>query len=113
MLSLSGIGFTSLGPTELIIILAIILIIFGPKSLPSLGRAMGKGIREFRSASSKLSDAINSADESDEDVEEADEEKRSKRREPHQIAPPERDRETAAARSPAHSVPHSSPSDET
>lgn len=110
MLSISGIGFTSFGPTELIIILAIILIIFGPKSLPSLGRAMGKGLREFKSASSKLSDAITEAGEEDED--DSDRKARS-RTEPRQIPPPERTQETAAARSPAHSIPTSAPSDET
>lgn len=40
-----------LGPTELIIILVIILIIFGVGKLPEVGRGLGKGIREFRSAS--------------------------------------------------------------
>jgi sec-independent protein translocase protein TatA len=37
-----------LGPTELIIILAIILIIFGVGRLGEIGGALGKGIREFR-----------------------------------------------------------------
>jgi TatA/E family protein of Tat protein translocase len=108
MLSLAGIGFTNFGPTELIIILAIILIIFGPKSLPSLGRAMGKGLREFRSASSKLSDAIQSADEDEEEVET----KAKARTEPRQISAPDQDRESVAARPPAHSVPSSSSSDQ-
>lgn len=35
---------------ELIIILVIALIIFGPKKLPSLGKGLGDGIREFRKA---------------------------------------------------------------
>ena len=37
-----------LGPTELIIILVIILIIFGVGRLGEIGGALGKGIREFR-----------------------------------------------------------------
>lgn len=37
---------------ELIIILVIALIIFGPKKLPSLGKGLGDGIREFRKATS-------------------------------------------------------------
>jgi len=37
-----------IGPTELIIILAIILIIFGVGRLPEIGSAMGKAIRGFR-----------------------------------------------------------------
>jgi sec-independent protein translocase protein TatA len=110
MLTIPGVGFTNLGPTELIIILAIILILFGPKSLPSLGRAMGKGLREFRAASSKLSDAINSVD--DEDDENAASDAKS-RTEPRQIPAPDRERETASVRAPAHSVPNSSPDDNT
>ena len=36
------------GPLELIVVLAIALIVLGPKKLPEAGRALGKGIREFR-----------------------------------------------------------------
>lgn len=38
----------NLGPTELIIILVIILVIFGPKKLPGLGKSLGTGMREFK-----------------------------------------------------------------
>ena len=38
----------NIGPLEIAIVLIIVLIIFGPKRLPELGRSMGKGIREFR-----------------------------------------------------------------
>lgn len=38
----------NLGPTELIIILVIVLVIFGPKKLPGLGRSLGSGMREFK-----------------------------------------------------------------
>ena len=41
-----------LGPTELIIVLVIVLIIFGVGKLPEIGGAMGKAIREFRSSQS-------------------------------------------------------------
>lgn len=37
-----------IGPTELIIVLVIVLLIFGPKRLPSLARSMGSGIRELK-----------------------------------------------------------------
>jgi sec-independent protein translocase protein TatA len=40
--------FQSIGPTELIIVLAIVLLIFGPKRLPGLGRQLGSGMREFK-----------------------------------------------------------------
>lgn len=42
--------FGSIGPWELILILFIALIIFGPGKLPSAGQALGKAIREFRKA---------------------------------------------------------------
>jgi sec-independent protein translocase protein TatA len=38
----------NVGPLELVVVLIIALVIFGPKRLPELGRSMGKGIREFR-----------------------------------------------------------------
>lgn len=41
----------SLGATELLFILAIALIFFGPRKLPQLARSMGKGLAEFRRAS--------------------------------------------------------------
>ena len=38
----------SVGPMELILVLAIALIVLGPKRLPEAGRALGKGLREFK-----------------------------------------------------------------
>jgi sec-independent protein translocase protein TatA len=38
----------SIGPLELGIILLIVLIVFGPKRLPGLGRQLGSGMREFK-----------------------------------------------------------------
>ena len=35
-------------PVEIIIILVIVLIVFGPKRLPDLGRSLGRGMREFK-----------------------------------------------------------------
>lgn len=40
----------NIGPTELIIILIIVLIIFGAGKLPGVGRALGQSIKEFKSA---------------------------------------------------------------
>jgi sec-independent protein translocase protein TatA len=45
------------GPLELVIVLVIALIVLGPGKLPDVGAALGKGIREFRKASSDLQDA--------------------------------------------------------
>jgi sec-independent protein translocase protein TatA len=40
--------FNGIGPPELLIVLVIVLVIFGPKRLPGLGRSLGTGMREFR-----------------------------------------------------------------
>ncbi len=40
----------NIGPMELILILAIALIVLGPKKLPDAGRSIGKGMREFKDA---------------------------------------------------------------
>jgi sec-independent protein translocase protein TatA len=44
----------NIGPPELIIILVLALIIFGPKRLPEIGKTVGKSLREFRQASSDI-----------------------------------------------------------
>jgi sec-independent protein translocase protein TatA len=36
------------GPLELAIVLLVVLVIFGPKRLPDLGRSLGKGMRNFK-----------------------------------------------------------------
>ena len=46
-------------PMHLIIILAIALVIFGPKRLPELGAGIGKSLREFKKAMSDVSKDIN------------------------------------------------------
>ena len=46
------------GPLELVIILVIALLVLGPGKLPDVGAALGKSIREFRKASSDLTDAV-------------------------------------------------------
>lgn len=51
--------FNSIGPTELIIVLVIVLLIFGPKRLPGLGKQLGSGMREFK-------DSISGKDRDDE-----------------------------------------------
>jgi len=46
--------FGNIGATELIIILVLALIIFGPGKLPEVGKAIGRSIREFKRAQSGL-----------------------------------------------------------
>jgi sec-independent protein translocase protein TatA len=56
--------FTSgIGVTELIIVLVIVLLIFGPKRLPGMGKALGSGLREFK-------DSIAGKDKDDEEEDE-------------------------------------------
>jgi sec-independent protein translocase protein TatA len=50
----------SIGPLELAIVLLIVLVIFGPKRLPGLGRQLGSGMREFK-------DSITGKDKDDDD----------------------------------------------
>lgn len=48
-----------LGGTEIALILAVVLIFFGPKKIPELARGLGKGIREFKDATKEIKDEIN------------------------------------------------------
>ena len=47
------------GPLEIVILLVIVLLIFGPKRLPDLGRSLGRGMREFK-------DSVTGKDDDDE-----------------------------------------------
>lgn len=38
----------NIGPLEIVIVLVVVLLIFGPKRLPDLGRSLGTGMREFK-----------------------------------------------------------------
>jgi TatA/E family protein of Tat protein translocase len=54
-LSLSFVGFLeSIGTSELLAILIVALIVFGPRKLPELARSLGKGLGEFKRASDDL-----------------------------------------------------------
>ena len=48
-----------IGVTELVILLVALLIIFGPKRLPEMGRSLGKGMREFKDSVSKHTSDLN------------------------------------------------------
>ena len=69
--------FQSFGPTELLIILGIALIIFGPTQLPKLGRSVGKAIRELRGASTEVTKAVQEGLEGKDDVEEKESKKKT------------------------------------
>jgi sec-independent protein translocase protein TatA len=51
-------GFGSIGMPELMIILVIALIIFGPRKLPELGRSLGRSLKEFKRASNELRNTL-------------------------------------------------------
>ena len=51
-----------IGAGEFIVILIVGLIVFGPGKLPEVGRAIGKGLREFRKAQAALSQTLNEVD---------------------------------------------------
>jgi len=50
--------FGSVGIPELVIILTIALLVFGPRKLPELGSSLGKTIREFKRAASELQERV-------------------------------------------------------
>ncbi len=47
-----------LGPMEVIGILVLALVVFGPKRLPEMGKSIGKAIREFKSVGNEIQDEI-------------------------------------------------------
>ena len=49
------------GPTELILILIVILLLFGAKRIPEIAQGLGKGISEFKKAAREVTDEIDSA----------------------------------------------------
>jgi sec-independent protein translocase protein TatA len=51
----------SIGPLEIGIVLAIALLVFGPKKLPELGRGLGGGMREFKQSVASPGGEIESA----------------------------------------------------
>lgn len=48
----------SLGGPEVILILVVVLLLFGAKRIPDLARGLGKGIREFKDASTEIKNEI-------------------------------------------------------
>jgi sec-independent protein translocase protein TatA len=52
----------NLGPTEMVFILVVLLLLFGAKRLPELGSGLGKGIREFRRSMNEVRAEIDRPD---------------------------------------------------
>ncbi len=66
--------FGRIGVPELLLILVVVLLIFGPKRLPEIGKSIGRGLREFRSASKDFQRSLD-----DDDSEEEEQEKKGKK----------------------------------
>ena len=82
----------NVGPLEIAVVLVIVLIIFGPKRLPELGQAMGRGIRQFKGS-------LSGDDDKDSPEEKQRELQASQQAQASQPQPPE-----AASESPAEPV---------
>ncbi len=50
-----------IGPTELIVILVVALLVLGPKRLPEIARALGRGLAEFRRATADVTSELENA----------------------------------------------------
>jgi sec-independent protein translocase protein TatA len=53
----------SLGGTELVLILVVVLVLFGAKKIPELAKGLGSGIKEFKKATREVTDEIQNASE--------------------------------------------------
>lgn len=93
--------FGSLGLPEILVILVLALLIFGPKRLPEVGRTIGKGLAEFRRATTDLKRSVNT------ELSLTDEERTATSRRP----PIEGVGRTAAEASTTHELPPASEAD--
>jgi sec-independent protein translocase protein TatA len=59
--------FMSIGPVEIVIVLALALLVFGPQRLPQMGRTLGRAMREFRKASGDITGAFSLADDEEDE----------------------------------------------
>jgi sec-independent protein translocase protein TatA len=84
-----------IGPLEILVILIVALVVFGPSKLPQLGRQVGRGYREFRKFQQGLRDDIQGAFGEDDDddrpryEDDGDDARQIEARKPDQSAPPE------------------------
>jgi sec-independent protein translocase protein TatA len=80
-----------IGPLEILVILIVALVVFGPSKLPQIGRQVGRGFREFRKFQAGLRDDIEDAfredDEGDNENDEDDEPKQLEAGQPESASP--------------------------
>jgi sec-independent protein translocase protein TatA len=91
--------FGSIGMPELLIILTLALIIFGPRKLPELGRSLGKSLGEFKRASNELRNTL------DEEIRIEDERSQRATKPAEPAAPKATASDFADDDSPEHAVP--------
>jgi Tat protein translocase TatB subunit len=63
----------NVGPTELLVILILALVVFGPNKLPEMSRQIGRGLREFRRVTQDVQNELQGALHLDDDDEDDDE----------------------------------------
>ncbi len=96
-----------LGMPEILVILVVALIVLGPKRLPDVAKALGKGLAEFRKATAGLTDELRSAQEMIE-REAADNERNAPQQRP--AAPPSGENRPGTAEAVAHAgAPNAAP----
>ena len=84
-----------IGPLEILVVLVVALVVFGPSKLPELGRQVGRGYREFRKFQQGFRDDIEGAFRDDDDDDAAslhgadDTPRQIEARKPDHSAPPE------------------------
>jgi sec-independent protein translocase protein TatA len=84
-----------IGPLEILVVLVVALVVFGPSKLPELGRQVGRGYREFRKFQQGFRDDIEGAFHGDDDDDSAsvhgadDTPRQIEARKPDHSAPPE------------------------
>lgn len=54
---------SKIGLPELLVVFAVALLVFGPKKLPDIGKAFGRGLREFKDATKEISQSISDSQE--------------------------------------------------
>ncbi len=62
--------FGNLGPTELVLILLVVLLIFGGKKIPEIAKGLARGIKEFKKASNDVKEELKKPAETTKDSEE-------------------------------------------